>query len=91
MILLVLDWRGPEAKRMLLADKLPSGDVTVADRVKDVLTQQKIEKAAPAYLDKLKADGKVEILNPDLKAAVAAAVAAAAAAATNAPLPAPRR
>jgi peptidyl-prolyl cis-trans isomerase C len=73
------------AKKMALTDKLPVADATIADRVKEVLKQQKMEKLAPAYLDKLKAGADVQILDADLKAAVAAIAAAAAAADTNAP------
>ena len=72
------------AKKMVLTDKLPSTDATVADRVKDVLTQQKVEKLAPAYLDKLKESANLQILDPELKTAVAA-LEAAAPAGTNAP------
>jgi len=59
-----------------LIDKTPAkkvGYATVAARIKDFLTQQKIEKLAPAYLDKLKKEAGVEILDADLKAAAAAA------------------
>ncbi len=41
------------AKKMALTDKVPGTGATIADRVKDILTQQKMEKLAPAYLDKL--------------------------------------
>jgi peptidyl-prolyl cis-trans isomerase C len=63
-----------------LIDKTPAkkvGYVTVAAKIKDFLTQQKIEKLAPAYLDKLKKEAGVEILDADLKAAAAAAAASA--------------
>ena len=63
-----------------LIDKTPAkkvGYATVAARIKDFLTQQKIEKLAPAYLDKLKKEAGVEILDADLKAAAAAAAASA--------------
>jgi hypothetical protein len=49
---------------------------TVADKIKNYLIQQKTEKLAPAYLDKLQKDADVQILDADLKAAVAAAAAA---------------
>jgi parvulin-like peptidyl-prolyl isomerase len=61
-----------------LIDKTPAkkvGYVTVTARIKDFLTQQKTEKLAPAYLDKLKREAGVEILDADLKAAAAAAAA----------------
>jgi parvulin-like peptidyl-prolyl isomerase len=73
------------AKKLALTDIAPSTDLPIADKVKDFLSQQKTEKLAPAYLDKLKKDAGVEILDVDLKAALATAEAAAAAAATNAP------
>ena len=49
----------------------------MADTIKDYLIQQKTEKLAPAYLDKLQKDSNVQILDADLKAAVEAAAAAA--------------
>lgn len=69
------------SKKVALTDKLPGTDVTVGDKIKDFLLQQKIEKSAPAYLEKLKKDAGVEILDADLKTAEAALAAAA----TNAP------
>ena len=72
------------AKKLALADKVPSPDkntMTVADKIKDFLTQQKTEKLAQPYLENLKKQAGVEILDPDLKAAMEAAAAAA----TNAP------
>ena len=75
------------AKKLALTDKVPSSDVTIASRVKDFLTQQKTEKLAPAYLEKLKKAADVQILDEDLKAATAAAVAAAA----NAPVATPEK
>ena len=68
-----------------LIDKTPAkkvGYATVAARIKDFLTQQKIEKLAPAYLDKLKKEAGVEIMDADLKAAAATAAAASAPAET---------
>jgi parvulin-like peptidyl-prolyl isomerase len=73
------------AKTIALTDKLPPTDMTVADKIKDFLLQQKTQKLAPAYLDNLKKGADIEILDPDLKAASAAAAAAAMADATNAP------
>ena len=58
------------------------GYVTVVAKIKDFLTQQKIEKLAPAYLDKLKKEAGVEIMDADLKAAAATAAAASAPAET---------
>jgi parvulin-like peptidyl-prolyl isomerase len=73
------------AKKMALGDKVPPTNVTIADRVKDVLIQQKTEKLAPDYLDQLKKDSNVQILDADLKAAIAAAAAAAAVSPTAMP------
>ena len=70
------------AKKLALTDKVPSGDATIAAKIKEYLIAQKSEKQAPAYLDKLKQAEDVQILDPDLKAAIAAAAAAAAAPAT---------
>jgi peptidyl-prolyl cis-trans isomerase C len=75
------------AKKLALTDKVPMGDVTIASRVKDFLIQQKTEKLAPAYLEKLRKAADVQILDADLKAATAAAAAAAA----NAPVPTPEK
>jgi len=73
-----------------LLDKTPAKKVdyaTVAPKIKDFLTQQKTEKLAPAYLEKLRKAADVQILDADLKAATAAAAAAAA----NAPVPTPEK
>jgi len=75
------------AKKLALTDKVPLSDVTIASRVKDFLTQQKTEKLAPAYLEKLRKAADVQILDADLKAATAAAAAAAA----NAPAATPEK
>jgi len=75
------------AKKLELTDIAPTTDMTISDKVKDFLTQQKTEKLAPAYLDKLKKAAGVEILDADLKTALAAAEAAAAA--TNTPATTP--
>lgn len=66
------------AKKLVLTDKVPLSDETIASRVKEMLTQQKTEKLAPAYLDKLQAAADVQVLDADLKAAMTAAAAAAA-------------
>jgi len=73
------------AKKLALTDKVPSSDVTIASRIKDFLTQQKTEKLAPAYLEKLRKAADVQILDADLKAAAAAAAAA------NAPVATPEK
>jgi parvulin-like peptidyl-prolyl isomerase len=70
------------AKKFALADKIPSSDVLISDRVKDMLMEKKVGKSAPAYLGKLKQAANVEIMDGGLKTAVAAADAAAL---TNAP------
>jgi parvulin-like peptidyl-prolyl isomerase len=67
-----------------LLDKTPAKKVdyaTVTGKIKDFLTQQKVEQLAPAYLDKLKKDAGVEILDADLKAAAGTEAPAS----TNAP------
>lgn len=73
------------AKKLAMTDKVPSGDATIASKIKEYLVAQKAEKQAPAYLDKLKQADDVQILDPDLKAAIAAAAAAAAAAPVTQP------
>jgi peptidyl-prolyl cis-trans isomerase C len=58
-----------------LIDKTPAktvGYATVTARIKDFLTQQKTEKLAPVYLEKLKKAADVQILDADLKAEAAA-------------------
>lgn len=71
------------AKKLELTDKVPQSAMTIAGKIKDFLTQQQVEKLAPAYLAGLKKNADVEILDPELKAAVEAVDAAA----TNAPAP----
>jgi parvulin-like peptidyl-prolyl isomerase len=61
------------AKKLALTDKVSLSDMTVAAKIKDYLTQQKTEKLAPAYLEKLRQAADVQILDADLKAAAAAA------------------
>lgn len=68
------------AKKLMLTDKVPQTDLTIADKIKDFLMQQKTQKLAPTFLENLKKTASVEILNADLKAAIAALPAA-----TNAP------
>ena len=73
-----------------LLSKTPAKKVEysiMADKIKDYLIQQKTEKLAPAYLDKLQKDANVQILDADLKAAAAAAAAATA----NAPAETPEK
>jgi peptidyl-prolyl cis-trans isomerase C len=55
-----------------LLDKTPAQTVPyakVSDRIKDFLVQQKTQKLAPAYLETLKKNADVQIMDPDLKAA----------------------
>lgn len=73
------------AKKLLLTDKVPMSDLTIADKIKDFLVQQKTQKLAPVYLEGLKKTAGVEILDADLKAAIAALPPAT----TNAPAEAP--
>jgi len=68
------------AKKLALTDMVPMSDLTIADKIKDYLVQQQTQKLAPAYLENLKKSADVEILDADLKAAIAALPAA-----TNAP------
>src|SRR5665213_3946412 len=76
-----------------LLDKTPAKEIdyaTAATDIKEGLARQKIAKLAPAYVQKLRAEGQVDILDPDLKAQDAkfqASQAAAAAAAAEAPAP----
>lgn len=75
-----------------LIEKIPAKKVeyaTVAGKIKDFLTQQKVEQLAPAYLDKLKKDAEIEILDANLKTAMAAAEVRATAASTIATPPVP--
>jgi hypothetical protein len=61
------DFLDKKSRKLALTDKVPSTDMTVADKIKDYLTQQKTEKLAPPYLDNLGKNAGVEILDPDLK------------------------
>jgi parvulin-like peptidyl-prolyl isomerase len=61
-----------------LLDKTPAKKVeysTITDKIKDYLIQLKTGQLAPPYLDKLQKDADVQILDADLKAAVAAVTA----------------
>ena len=67
-----------------LLDKIPAKKIdyaTVADAIKNRLMQQKLAPLAPAYLDKLRKESDVEVIDPNLKASEEAEEAAA----TNAP------
>jgi peptidyl-prolyl cis-trans isomerase C len=63
--------------------------VTVADSIKNFLSQQKVAKGTPDYLTKLKTTADIQILDANLKAECAAADVAAAAAAAAAAADAP--
>jgi parvulin-like peptidyl-prolyl isomerase len=69
------------AKKIVLTDKVPSGDSTVADEIKNFLIGQKLQELAPAYIEKLSKSPGVEILDPALKALMAQTNAPAAVAA----------
>lgn len=58
------------AKTLTLADTVPGTDETISDRIKDVISQQKTDELAPAYLSTLKKAAGVQILDPDLSAAI---------------------
>ncbi|MFO1487331.1 MAG: peptidylprolyl isomerase [Verrucomicrobiota bacterium] len=60
------------AKKLTLADKVPGGDSTIGEAVKESLTQQTLSQKAPDYLKKLRTDAGVEILDEKMKAAAAA-------------------
>jgi peptidyl-prolyl cis-trans isomerase C len=75
------------AKKLALTDKVPSSDETVSDRIKDLLTQEKVQELAPAYLQKLKKADKVQVTDPELSAAVDALSNTNAAASSAVPAP----
>ncbi|HTR41099.1 MAG TPA: peptidylprolyl isomerase [Pseudomonadales bacterium] len=58
------------ARKLALSDKVPGTTDTVSDRIKDYLTQQKVQQLAPPYLQKLKKADNVTVVDPDLAAAV---------------------
>ena len=67
----------------VLPNQTPPSALKVSDYIKTVLTNRKVTQLAPAYLARLKKEAGVEILDPDLKAAVQQAEAAGMA--TNTP------
>jgi len=69
------------ARKLALTDKLPSGDTTLADEIKNYLTGQKLKELAPAFIEKLSNSPDVDILDPALKAMLSAQ--------TNAPVAPP--
>jgi parvulin-like peptidyl-prolyl isomerase len=64
-IILLLD-KTP-ARRLALNDKLPGSDTTMAEQIKNFLTEQKLREQAPAYIEKLSKSPGVDILDPALK------------------------
>jgi parvulin-like peptidyl-prolyl isomerase len=66
-IIKVLD-KTPAKKNTLDTVMDETTHTTVRDALKDVLTRQKVAKAAPDYVEKLKKENGVEILDPNLKA-----------------------
>ena len=58
------------AKKLTLTDKVPGTTDTVSDRIKDYLTQQKVQELAPPYLQKLKKADNITVVDPELAAAV---------------------
>ena len=60
------------ARKLTLTDKLPSGDATLADEIKNFMTEQKLREVAPAYIEKLSRSPDVEILDPALKVLILA-------------------
>lgn len=56
------------AKKLALTDTVPGGDVTVAQAIKESLTQQALQKQAVDYIAKLRKDAAVQILDEKLKA-----------------------
>jgi parvulin-like peptidyl-prolyl isomerase len=69
------------SRKLQLTDKAPANGLTVADELRDALVNQKIKKLEPAYIKQLRAEYKVQILDPTLKSEDDAAAAAAASAA----------
>lgn len=59
------------ARKLALTDKVPAGDTTLAEDLKNYLTAQKLQEVAPAYIEKLSKSPGVEILDPALKAVMA--------------------
>jgi len=58
------------ATKLALNSKIPNTEVTISDRLKDLLAQQKIGNLAQDYIDKMQKESKVEILDQGLKAAM---------------------
>ena len=60
------------AKKLALTDKVPGGEITISEAVKESLTQQSLQQKAAEYLARLRKDAGVEILDEKLKTAAAA-------------------
>lgn len=75
------------AKKEQLTDKIGQSSVTVQQNIKDFLTQKKIRQLAPAYVEKIKKESHVEIVDANLKALSDSLEAQA----TNAPAAAPEQ
>jgi peptidyl-prolyl cis-trans isomerase C len=60
------------AKKLQLTDKLPGDNMTVAEAIKEALKTQELQKQAGDYVEKLKKEANVQILDPKLKAAAEA-------------------
>ena len=74
------------AHTLTLAEKSASTNLTIADELKDALTNGKIRKLTPNYIKQLRAEDHVEIVDANLKSeedALTAAAAAQAAAQTS--------
>ncbi len=75
------------AHTLTLAEKSPSTNLTIADEVREALTNGKIRKLTPDYVKQLRSEDHVEILDANLKSeddALAAAAASQAAGADGA-------
>ena len=60
------------ARKLALTDKLPESDTTLAEQIKNFLTDQKLRELAPAYIEKLSKSPGVDILDPALKTLMSA-------------------
>jgi parvulin-like peptidyl-prolyl isomerase len=60
------------ARKLALTDTLPGSDMTLAEQIKNFMTEQKLRELAPAYIEKLSKSPGVEILDPALKALLSA-------------------
>ena len=72
------------AHTLTLAEKSPSTNLTIADELREALSNGKIRKLTPDYVKQLRADDHVEILDANLKSEEDALTAAAASQAAGA-------